>query len=328
MPQKIYILCNFDAEVFCNNKFIFEVFEKNQNPKIIEVENETEINLRFQPFLQNKNVNYLTLTGKISLQTQPKSLCPNFNLLKLNDTSWLLRVYGTTVTNQLCIPIFKDNFSGTSITVYSQKSTNFVVESKDETFQIIIEDAFNKVESHSLKNYQLFKFYENENLKHILLFNLLNGEIIENCKSTLCEFEENTLKILSPLNDMFYHAKVLEYSFQSTTEQNPLINNNFEKVKEYLVYLKHLPKPVLQNKIPFAFLEAINAKNYKLSKNFCDEKLNATMQNEHLELFFENNFEILYFQTDENIVYTIKNNIVNCYAFSLFNNKIFNIDKL
>ena len=120
--------------------------------------------------------------------------------------------------------------------------------------------------------------------------------------------------------DMAKQGLLIKYNLNTLISDNELIY--FERP-----YITHNSKL-----IPFALLEAIKAKNIKLSRKYLSDELNEKLDDEHLIEFFGEYDEVIQNVFTDNMAYSAAtiNNInrtLIIYSFVIENDKIINIDK-
>ena len=84
--------------------------------------------------------------------------------------------------------------------------------------------------------------------------------------------------------------------------------------------------------LPWAFMEAINVKNFKLARSYLHPSLSQALQDEHLGNFFGDFLEVLPCVNGEfnvlSLSYQGNPRFVKNYKFDLTENRILNIDCL
>jgi len=138
------------------------------------------------------------------------------------------------------------------------------------------------------------------------------------------EVNKDIISILTKKNDMAKHATVAKYKLNA---------NKIVKIEKYLTCLKS--KSLINDEIliPYAFLEAIQVKNFILAREYLTESTSKALTDLHLENYFGKIYDIKQSHLDEqNILAVVYKNEHSYFAkyfkFTLINNKIDNIDEI
>ncbi len=138
----------------------------------------------------------------------------------------------------------------------------------------------------------------------------------------MLELKDQLLKGYLEQTDMAKHGVIIQYDFATTpyttNHQTVYVNNQPDLVSSPLL-------------IPYAFLEAVQIKNYKLAHHYLSRELSHKLKNQHLDNFFGEFVEIkqnIYTKTNYPIALTYgKDNYyqTKLFCFKIENNKIKNI---
>ena len=182
-----------------------------------------------------------------------------------------------------------------------------------------------------LKDAKLTKFQEfliiwgktYTNKDNILITNS-NLNLIFDSIADKIEIEDNHIITLQRVNDIAMHGVVNEYQLQ---------NEQVTHLKEYTVYTQNTPiSPANTFAIPYALLEAIAIGNFSLARSYLHPSLSATLQDEHLERYFDNFIEATpAFNHPLNVlalVYPGNPRFVKNFLFDIADNRVLNIDSV
>ena len=180
-------------------------------------------------------------------------------------------------------------------------------------------------------DYQLefVKAVEIDNCLHILLskandyyyLKIKNDNIQCSCLLSDASFLKNQLVATIPYFDMAKHGKLIEISFVKPYGYN-----------EKIIYLNKKPK-LIENPLllPYAFVESIKAKNFKLARFYMTKTMSEKLSNETLQSFFGNIKSITHDTYNDKICIITKNNnvfVAKDYTFDFEDNKISNINEV
>lgn len=160
--------------------------------------------------------------------------------------------------------------------------------------------------------------------KHLYVVNEINNKI----RYFFCDsfkLENRYLTIVKKFKDYANHLKIEKYD----------LNNNFNKIENYTALEKE-PKIITNLKIiPYAFMQNIQARDFKNSRLYLDADFNSSLSNANLKDFF-GQFTMIttpQINTDANTICLIYQESDNYYISKYFkfdfnlNNKITNISQ-
>ncbi len=218
-------------------------------------------------------------------------------------------------------------FSQESQKIENSTKTLYLYHSKTTTIAIRTESKFTFCDCEKLLSFK--KAVEIDNIMHLLFdceenlfyIRISQGKIIYKDFLQKATFSQNKLVGILPNFDMSGSGLAIEITFVKpyTCDQKS-------------IYIEKQPKIVTDLRlIPFAFVESIKAKNYKLARQYITKNMSSRLSDDILSGFFGNIINISHdIYNDKLAVITKKEEIfvAKDYEFEFENGKISNINEL
>lgn len=222
-----------------------------------------KLKIQINPIEQNNKLESLSYDIEIIENNNDlKIISNNIKIFKMNK-EYLIELYEKVIIKDINIL-----FSSNSVLAYNTIKTHIL----GKNFNVELPDCFTFFTNKKIANLSAFEF-KKDNKKYLTLFN--NSSIIFSDYFNDIKLENNTIKILSNINDIAKHGRLISIN-----------TSNFEK-KEEIVYTKNEPIFTKNNKlIPLAFLQALKVKNIKLMKYYLNDNLKEVGNLQNYEDYF------------------------------------------
>lgn len=305
------------------------IYIKCVEPCLIEYQNKQEIIENTYSFVKIDcdkvmYLKYFPLSQKASLPKILKLDPNNINVKHFDcvkyDNAYELTIKPTNIQNIKLTKTVKSTFNLNPITVFlSAGDKSLLTISQDTDVTIEINGFLNSLQTKQMGNFFVI-YCELFDATQVVI---LNSSLSQEFNSCLKDFEiTNThIKGYYECNDIAKHGIVYEIEVGDKVY-----------AKTNTVYLEDRPQLTKLNEItPFAFLESIKVKNYKLARNYLSTTLSNRLDDLHLGEFFGDFCQIrqnVYKKLDYQIALIYddkKQKFARLFQFEIKNNKIINI---
>ena len=220
------------------------------------------------------------------------------------------------------LPVQKSTFnlqnSAKHIDIYTTNATTFAINFDDNYLYYTLPNCYSFFKGIEINNSIHLIFKQENNYYYV---QISSRSIKKSCPLTDCNLTKNKLTATIPFFDMAKHAKAIEIDFEKPYT-----------FQEKTIYLNKSPK-IFDNILlmPYAFLESIKAKNYKLARQYITSTMSNKLSDKTLSTFFGDIKHIAHDVYNDKIciIYSEHNKFVaKDYVFEYQNNKISNINEV
>ena len=307
--MKIGIETLFDCllEISANK---FQMIKNSSRIELQEIK-ENEIVFLLYPTTDYQLLSYAV---KISVEGGNLTCCnPYVNITKIGADEYEIQLLPFATNGNFFNKISKANIAGYQVSIYQGEKNYVSVDDGTDIFfkafdgKILKYDFFEKNASACVKviteQQQLLFVYNSEREDFFV------------CAGQQILLDENQIKVIEESNDLAKHAKEKNYIIQE--------KGQVEFQHQELLLTKEKPQKAMHVKIvPYAFFEAIKAKNFLLAKEYLTTSLAQTVSMDMLEEYFGEFDEIRPYNFQKDRGYFI--NIVSGLSSKIFRIKIEN----
>ena len=311
------------------------IYLKSQQPALIEINNSQYILENSEQYhivnlQQDTLVKYYPISHNTCATSLPKVIKLTMTRLNNKDlvvTQFSNNVYEVVIKPTLvCHAISNEetqlviNNTEYTIKLYSSYHSHITIVSQTDTFVHEVDFELTNLTAITKNNYIIIQ----ANCKDKVYLLIVDTDYIiqeEKLYNSL-ELNDMLLKGFLEQEDMAKHGIIVSYNLSTkpytVTQEVVYINNSPTITKNELL-------------LPYAFLEAVKVKNYKLAKHYLSKQLSNKLSEQHLYSFFGDFVDIRQnIFTNKNypvaLIYGKNNNLhAQLYAFEIQNNKINNI---
>ncbi len=261
-----------------------------------------------------------TLPSIIKLDSKSLINCRDYTVTLYPNNNVEITLLPFTLDNNL--PAQKSTFSilnsTKSIDIYTTNTTTFAINFEDNYLYHTLPNCFMFFKGVEIDN-TIHLIFKQENEYYYIQISSLS--IKKSCYLTDCSITKNKLVATIPFFDMAKHAKAIEISFDKPYlfQEKTIYQNNSPKLFDNMLLL------------PYAFLESIKAKNYKLARQYITSTMSNKLSDKTLSTFFGDIKHITHdiYNDKVCIIYSEQNKFVaKDYVFEYQNNKISNINEV
>lgn len=223
----------------------------------------------------------------VLLNFKKPELCSNFKNIQLvvfAPNNFLLKFqdYPKSQTKSYNIKSKSISFASQSHTLYYSKNDNFFIrlESSEGQYLDLDYNAIITQLDHKQNGDTLLLYAKTNNEKYLTAliqyqnkhYKCINIEQID-----LLEIDKNKITTYKSLNNTAHHGIIKEYNF----------DNKFTLTTSLVSDPDGTTKIQSQDLIPYAFLDAIKAKDFDLARTYLSPTLSQKLSDDHLSTFFD-----------------------------------------
>jgi hypothetical protein len=315
MKKTIYLKSTTPAIIEYNQEQI--LLENSHEYHSLDIEE--DIILKYFPLTNSLDSIFVPKLVKLKYDCRPNK---DIKITEYDQDCYEIEIVPTKISKltQLEQKNININSNNYIVKLYSGEPSHITIVGDDCTFCHEINFALSSLQVDSKNGYLLIQATSQDKTYLLILDN--NFVIQEEKLFNMLELKDQVLKGYLDLKDMAKHGSIISYDFSTkpySTKQSAVYINN---------------KPTTTNNtllIPYAFLEAVKIKNYKLAHHYLSTTLSNKLKNQHLDNFFGDFVEIkqnIYTKTNFPVALIYGNNndyYAKLFAFEIENNKIKNI---